>query len=153
MGASARLYLAMRDAELEQCFPKLQTSNYKVTSPEDPRYNCVAFGVGCTTLFFQFYPYPSKMHYWPPQISRDDTVESWEEVFKLHGYILCDTGDLEPEFEKIAIYAKVDGEPSHVARQLGSGWWQSKLGFGQDIEHEKPESLEGYEMHEYGKIA
>lgn len=153
MGATTRLYIAMRDAELEQCFPKLQNSNYKVTSPEDPRYNCVAFSVGCTTLFFQRFPYPSKMYYWPPQIPRDDTVESWVQLFVLPGYELCDTGDLEPETEKIAIYATIDGEPSHVARQLNSGWWQSKLGSGKDIEHEKLESLEGDEMDEYGKIA
>lgn len=142
----------MRDAELEACFPKLQTFNYTITSPEDPKYNCIAFGLGCNSLIFQLYPYPSKIYYWPPQVPRDDTVENWMHVYGLHGYVACSNGDLEPGIEKIAIYVK-DGEPSHVARQLNSGWWQSKLGiYGCDIEHETLESLEGDHGDEYGQV-
>jgi hypothetical protein len=143
----------MRDTELEQCFPKLQNSNYKITSPEDPRYNCVAFSVGCTTLFFQLLERPSKTYYWPPGIPRDDTLECWIQLYTIHGYKPCEIGDLEPNVEKIAIYVGATGEPLHVARQLVSGWWQSKLGQGQDLEHETLESLEGYDMDEYGKVA
>jgi hypothetical protein len=83
----------MRDPELERCFPKLQTGAYQITSSEDPKYNCVAFALGCITLFFQRYSFPSKTYYWPPQVERDDTVESWMKVFALHGYQPCDNGE------------------------------------------------------------
>jgi hypothetical protein len=56
-------------------------------------------------------------------------------VFALHGYQPCDNSELEPATEKIAIYVGADGEPSQVAKQLPSGWWQSKLGSDYDIEH------------------
>jgi hypothetical protein len=41
----------------------------------------------------------------------------------------------EPGYEKVAIYAAPDGTPTHVARQLTSGLWSSKLGQLQDIQH------------------
>lgn len=152
MGARAELDLTMRDPELEQCFPKLQTGAYRITSPEDPKYNCVAFALGCVTLFFQRYSFPSKTYYWPPQVERDDTVESWMKVFALHGYMPCDNGELESGVEKIAIYVGTDGEPSHVAKQLPSGWWQSKLGSDYDIEHETLDLLAGEDEDEYGTV-
>jgi len=54
---------------------------------------------------------------------------------------------LEPEYEKIAIYATSDG-PEHVARQRASGNWTSKAGKGRDFEHE----LEALEGSFYGKV-
>ncbi|HEY7766958.1 MAG TPA: hypothetical protein VIB55_02185 [Longimicrobium sp.] len=38
--------------------------------------------------------------------------------------------------EKIAIFALPNGYPTHVARQVESGYWTSKLGTNVDIEHE-----------------
>ena len=73
-------------------------------------------------------------------------------VFALHGYQPCDNGELAPATEKIAIYVGADGEPSHVAKQMASSWWQSKLGSGHDIEHETLDLLEGNEEDEYGKV-
>ncbi len=34
------------------------------------------------------------------------------------------------------VYVTADGKPQHVARQLSSGLWASKLGRLEDIEHE-----------------
>jgi hypothetical protein len=97
----------MRDVELEECFPKLRNSNYNRTSDADPKYNCVAYSLGCTKLNFQLVSFPSKIYFWPPGIPRDDTVESWMQVYIRHGYSVCETGDLEPGTEKIAIYGSV----------------------------------------------
>jgi hypothetical protein len=84
-------------------------------------------------------------------IDRDDAVESWIQVFEIHGYKRCKSRALEKGFEKVAIFLGVDGEPSHVARQMESGLWTSKLGYrGKDIIHRRLESLEG---DSYGSVA
>ena len=49
---------------------------------------------------------------------------------------MCESGELEENVEKLAIYATSDGKPQHIARQLPSGIWTSKLGRLEDIEHE-----------------
>jgi hypothetical protein len=60
---------------------------------------------------------------------------------------VCDAAEQEPGYEKITIYVK-DSTPAHVARQLPSGEWTSKLGGGHDIRHEQLSGLEG---DEYGE--
>jgi hypothetical protein len=48
---------------------------------------------------------------------------------------------LIPGFEKVAIYQHDDGGFTHVARQLYTGVWISKLGPYEDIEHKTPDAL------------
>jgi len=53
----------------------------------------------------------------------------------------CDSAEVEPQFQKLAIYARDDGQhdggqPTHVARQFPNGRWTSKIGELEDIEHE-----------------
>jgi hypothetical protein len=55
---------------------------------------------------------------------------------------------LEPNFEKIALYA-IGNIPTHAARQLGDGSWVSKLGALEDIQHAAFFELEGAA---YGKV-
>src|ERR1019366_5226576 len=104
----------MRDLEMEEDFPGLADSPYKVRSPRDPRYNCVAFAVGDTSHFW--YDANIGGYYWPPGVPSADTLDGWVKIFSDHGY--DETGDdtAEPEYEKVAIYASADG-PEHVARQ------------------------------------
>jgi hypothetical protein len=71
-------------------------------------------------------------------------------AFATLGYAPCDTPELEPGSEKLALYADARGEPTHVARQLLSGVWTSKLGAAEDIEHNSPADLEGPI---YGRVA
>jgi hypothetical protein len=61
-------------------------------------------------------------------------------------YTLCFDGTLKPGIEKIALYGK--GQPgaevpTHVALQLESGKWTSKLGPFEDINHATPEAATG----------
>ena len=58
------------------------------------------------------------------------------------GFVICADGSLEEGVEKVAIYA-VGDEYMHAALQLGSGSWTSKMGTGEDIEHDAPENLAG----------
>jgi len=133
--------------ELEQCFPGLMGGGYKLTSPKDEAYNCVAWAVGDTSHFW--YDVRIKGYYWPQGVGSADTIEGWKRAFAIHGYTDCTSRDLEPDLEKIAIYVDIDGVPNHVARQTGSGRWTSKLGKSCDIEHETLEALEG---DEYGTV-
>jgi hypothetical protein len=82
-------------------------------------------------------------YYWPPGVAKDDTVQSWIRVFEIHGYKPCRGDDAQPGIEKIAIYGKSNGDATHVARQLASGAWTSKLGKLEDIEHHSLGALEG----------
>ena len=52
---------------------------------------------------------------------------------------------MEEGFEKVVIYGFPRGRIKHAARQLSTGWWTSKIGDRQDIEHSTPEELEGVE--------
>lgn len=135
----------MRDHELEQDCPGLQQAPYTITSPRDPKYNCIAYAVGDTSRFWDDIKLSG--YYWPPGAPSPETIEGWTRVFQIHGYIETDDRSLEIEYEKIAIYADSDG-PQHVSRQKSSGAWTSKAGRGVDMEH----TLEGLEGTLYGKV-
>jgi len=126
---------------LDRLFPQLTTEGYEVTSPESPRYNCIAWALGQVDAWW--WPDPMEQGYWPEGVVRQDTLEAFIEVFGTYGFSLCEHQDLEPGHEKIAIYVNAAGKPTHVARQLSSGRWTSKLGRLEDIEPMTPESLSG----------
>jgi hypothetical protein len=131
----------MRDLELEEDCPGLYEATYEITSPRDPRYNCIAWAVGDTKYWW--YDVKIKGYYWPPGGANADTVEGWIQVFQLFGYTRTENRNLEPEFEKIAIYVTEEGVPEHVARQKASGTWSSKMGKGIDMDHPTLEAIEG----------
>jgi len=115
---------------------------------ESAPYNCVAYGLHDTQQWWEYGPIPVRGYYWPPGVRQDNSIESWIQVYEIHGYRRCDNTDLEQGIEKVAFYVK-DGEPQHVARQLESGVWISKLGPDEDIEHN---TLEGLVGETYGKV-
>ena len=130
----------MRAPELEAEFPGLLSAAYEVTSPHDPKYNCIAYAAGDVNHFW--YDANVRGYYWPPGEPSADTLEGWVRVFAIHGYREADDDSLEPSYEKIAIYA--GGQvPEHVARQKASGLWTSKMGKGRDIDHATLIALEG----------
>jgi hypothetical protein len=84
--------------------------------------------------------------YWPGG-PVEDTLEEWIRAYGTLGYRVSNSAVLESGSEKLAIYA--DSElPLHVARQLQSGYWTSKLGPREDIEHE----LDGLVGEQYGRV-
>ena len=133
---------------LEDLFPNLRPGNYEITSQADTRYNCVAWAIGDSSAWWE--NLPAGGYYWPAAAESSETVAGWIQVFVLSGYSACESGDPEPGFEKVAIYVNDTGEPAHVARQLISGRWTSKLGGFQDITHH---SLEAIEMPDYGRAS
>ena len=87
--------------------------------------------------------------YWPAEATPDNTLPAWAEAYATRGFVCCASGVLEAEFVKIAIYADERDVPQHVARQLASGHWTSKLGGLEDIEHA---TLEVLEDGDYGRV-
>ena len=134
--------------EIERTFAGLTGSDYEITSPATPAYNCAAWAAGDTARCWD--PPPGGGNYWPTEVPCALSLPNLVTAFATLGYSPCGTSDLEPGFEKLALYVGEQGEPTHVARQLPSGVWTSKLGTAEDIEHGRLAGLEGQI---YGRVA
>lgn len=123
-------------------FPKLTTTNHRITSKRDVYYNCVAWAMGENTRWWQ----PHMGYYWPGLMlppTEEPSVEHMRTLFESYGYESCGMkAKLEVGYQKIAIYSVAD-RFTHVAKQINGGWWASKLGDLEDIEHESLHVLEG----------
>jgi hypothetical protein len=132
---------------LEALFPGLVGSGYRVTSPPDEEYNCVAWAAGATDGWW--WPDLAGVGYWPAGLTRQETLAAVQEAFASLGYAPCADAGLEAGFGKVALFADAQGLPLHVARQLLDGRWTSKLGGLDDIEH----ALHDLAGIEYGAVA
>ncbi|MSU77276.1 MAG: hypothetical protein EXS16_04175 [Gemmataceae bacterium] len=122
-------------------FPRLQGTDYRITSAATESYNCTAWAAGVTNVWW--WPLPNAIgFYWPPNVARAETVEAIVAAFATLGYGKASNADLELEFEKVALFANLYGVPTHAARQTSSNRWTSKIGYGEDIEHDL-HTLEG----------
>jgi hypothetical protein len=131
---------------LEAAFPALQQEGYTETSPASSEYNCIAWAANRTDT--SWWPDPQGVGYWPEGVPRTETLDAFHMAFESIGYSRCANGQLEPGFEKVALYA-LAGQPKHAARQLPDGRWTSKLGKYIDISH----ALGGVEGPVYGQVA
>jgi len=132
----------------EACFPNLKPNEYQIISDRTIEYNCVAWAAGNSDHWW--WPDNQSIYYWPEGAPRLETVNGFVETFRGLGYEPCDSDQYEPGFEKVALYAdEATGAPKHMARQVESGIWTSKLGPQHDIEHR---TLSGLEGDEYGKV-
>lgn len=129
-------------------FPSLGASHFRITSPATGTHTCIAYAAGDLDRVWLPDPWPDGLHYWPEGAPREDTLSAWTLVFESLGYSVCESRQFEPGVEKVAIYADARGAPQHVARQLQSGLWTSKIGTSEDIEHE----LHGLEGEAYGSV-
>ena len=119
---------------LESVFPDLGPGNYRVTSPDTRRYNCIAWAAGDAENWWWPTSQGEVIH-WPTGSPREETLAAFEAAFATLGYAVCDTEQPEDGFEKVALFAYSDGRPTHAARLLDTGFWTSKLGEREDIEH------------------
>ncbi len=139
------------EARLELEFPMLKSSGYRLTSPPEYYYNCIAWAVGDQDRYWSPLPRPTAVghqdspyqEYWPPGAPQEDTLIAWKGALSQEGFVDCTSETLEDGFEKIAIYVDDGGLPQHVARQLPKGLWTSKLGDDCDLEHNTLRALEG----------
>lgn len=113
-------------------FPNTLGEPFTKTSEKDPDYNCIAYAYGENTL--RFWPNKWPQFVWPPDVPNTEDVDSFIKLFESIGYTLCNNGDLEPGYEKVAVYT-LNGSPTHAAKQLQNGLWSSKLGPQEDVSH------------------
>ena len=129
--------------EDERCFPNLNSAGYRVESPKDPTYNCIAFAAGDTTRKWDCLVRPLPGYYWPTNARRGDDPEALKSAFEAIGYEKCEDGNPEDGFEKVALYADKSGYWTHAAKQELDGRWLSKLGDEEDIRHNTPNCFVG----------
>lgn len=116
-------------------------------SPERA-YNCVAWAMGETDRWWQ--PAAADLgYYWPDEAANSGLLTEYVRAFSDLGYVQCEGETAEKGFERIALFADSVGEFTHVARQLPSGHWTSKLGAWEDVEH----NVHALEGGKYGRIA
>jgi hypothetical protein len=133
---------------LQQTFPGLARGGYRVTSPRDKRYNCIAWAAGDTGSWWWPVPDANEV-FWVAGVPRLETLSAFRDALACLGYVVCDGEELEAGIEKIALFTNDQGIPLHAARQLPNGQWTSKLGELEDIEH----ALRDLEGAEYGSVA
>ncbi len=130
MGKEKRLPQKLAPED-EACFPGLVKAGYAITSHKDKSYNCVSFGVGDTSKKWD------GTQYWPPGVPRSPQLDSLVGACEYVGFKVCDTGEAEEGYEKIALYVDDNGFWGHVAKQHGNQWC-SKLGDEEDVLHPTP---------------
>ena len=100
---------------IDNGFPGL---HYEITSGQDGNYNCIAWAAGSQDAWWSHQP----GYYWLGE--RGPDAQSLVELFRILGYEECAGHELEPGYEKVALYAR-GGEWTHAARQVESGRWTS----------------------------
>jgi hypothetical protein len=130
---------------LEELFPNLTRTGYRISSPASLAYNCFAWAAGQHDVWWE--PDPNGDTYWPEGIPAARTLNAIILAYATLGFVPANGGDIESGFEKIALYAR-EGRPTHAARQIGEALWSSKLGPLEDIEH----TLEGLSGDRYGTV-
>jgi hypothetical protein len=132
--------------DLETLFPGLHGTTYQITSSQDNLYNCVAWAAGDPAHWW--WPDSASGSFWPTGAPRAETVDAFRTAFATLGYVESVDDTLEAGVEKIALFADAALLARHVARQLPTGRWTSKLGELEDIEHD----LRALEGSEYGNV-
>jgi hypothetical protein len=122
-------------------------SSFVITSARDASYNCVSWAA----LDQDNWWWPSEDDYWPQGIEKKVTIECFIAAFATLGYEICNSVQLEESLEKIVIFTK-EGTPTHVARQLPTGRWTSKLGHEFDIAHAELDDLTGKKFGKWSRV-
>lgn len=136
-------------------FPLLSSDvHFKVTSPETPNYNCIAWAYDCSENKWMEPPlYRIDGVWWPDDVPVNYNIKAYIKAFELRGYTVCSDCKHEVGFRKIALYVDTQNNCTHAARELVSkencGKWTSKLGKLNDIIHGSPYVLEG---ERYGRV-
>ena len=128
--------LKLNQQQIAKHFPNLKyKENFEYTSDDTDDYNCVAWATEENDKWIQYPPYNSNGDY-------EDSVNSYLEHFRILGFEITNSAELENGFDKIVIYIDVvNNEFKHVARLKPDGLWASKIGNWEDIEHTTPHAL------------
>ena len=141
--------------EIKGLFPNLNATGETITSKIDPNYNCIAWAFGDTENWWEpwglILPSAFPPYRWPDNLAHDNTLDTYIDFYRAHGFQVSDSEEYEDGYEKIALYVNKD-EVCHAARQLRDGIWTSKLGDKEDIKHGLRD-LEGSGEFRYGFVS
>lgn len=113
-------------------------ANFKLTSPQTPLYNCIAFAMGMKDRWVDTCPLP--WHWWPP-VSKGSRESDLVDAFAFFGFIPCGMDDsIECGYDKVALYHNHEGW-THAARIIGDGVYHSKFGSSYDGYHSRGDVL------------
>jgi len=119
--------------QLKAIFPRLCSTSFRITSPPDPRYNCIAWAAGDNQRWWE--PDRMGLYYWPSSVPREYTLEALRGAFESLGFTTSVTDDFDPSATRVSLFAK-GSQPTHASRQLSPSEWTSKIGPNVDISHE-----------------
>lgn len=121
------------DEELIRVFPRTLERGHTVTSEVTQSYNCFSWVIGRKDV--GIWPDSVGETRWIRGLKRVESVEAIAEALRVFGFEPCEDRNFERAYLKVLLMAKGPEEPTHLAFQLPSGLWSSKLGGSHDIEH------------------
>jgi hypothetical protein len=104
----------------------------QITSLETGQYNCLSWALGITDV--PIWPIEEKPYTWPNNLPLIESMENFIAFFKIHGFEHWTNEKPKKGYELIAIFEK-DGLPTHISRLLKNGYWTSKIGILEDVQH------------------
>ncbi len=141
-----------RVEEILNAFPGLRyDSEFRITSPSNPDYNCIAWALGKDDCWMWPEQDADGVSVWPENSLGQTSIQAFVEAFECLGFERCDNADAEDGVLKVALYCYPNtDECTHASRQLKNGLWTSKLGESNDIQHSSPYTIQG---RYYGNVA
>lgn len=120
--------------------PKLEADpNFKLTSAQTYRYNCIAYAMGMEDRWVDTLNVP--WHWWPP-VKKDMSLDCLITAFEYLGFEACGMDDsIENDYDKVVLYQK-NNEWRHAARVLEANKYHSKFGESFDGTHSNGDVLE-----------
>jgi hypothetical protein len=137
---------------IRQTFPNFPRRGFCKTSEATSEYNNFAWAAGDDTQIWA--PLNLGSFYWPDNVVKGNTLREFTQLYRSIGYrdTRLDDTEYEQNVEKIALYINTQGKVLHVARQLSSEKWTSKILGHEDISHKAYNFLE-YDTHSFGRVA
>lgn len=110
-------------------------SKWELTSDPDPLLNCIGFAMGMDNVCVALdHPYGLFWCWWPPGVPRTLEPQSLVSAFEYLGFSVCPDGEIEADFDKVALYQK-NGQWQHAAIIESKDQYHSKMGVWWDIVH------------------
>lgn len=124
-----------RDQMIGMCPSLGNDKSFELTSDITPLYNCIGFAMGMNDVCVALgNPAGIAWNWWPPTAHFDLNPRSLVEAFEYFGFIECDNGVVEDDYDKVALYEK-NGQWTHAAIIETDDLYHSKMGIMWDIVH------------------
>jgi len=117
-------------------FPGLkEDAKFRITSDCTPAYNCIGWALGMNDVWVGLdHPSNYAWNWWPKEVAENASQSSLISLFAYFGFVECEDGKIEENFDKVALYANNSGW-THAARIVAEDELHSKIGTAWDIHH------------------